>query len=217
MKKTLQELGVKYGTDKSDVIHSYNGISYLDIYDKHFFNIRNEVEVVVEIGVLNGKSLLMWQEYFPNAIIYGIDIDPRCKEYENDRIKILIGDQNDKKFLNYVKDTIGEYDILIDDGSHINTHQILTFNVLYDSLSRGGYYVIEDLRMSYGEVINNIDLRKYWPGMAYNNINDPLKNDRTDFNNFLESKIKELDFHKNTCNLLAIHNYPMIVIFENLK
>jgi len=217
MKKTLHQIGSKYGTDKSDIIHSYNGISYLDIYDKHFNDIRDYVEVVVEIGVLNGKSLLMWKEYFPNAIIYGIDIDPSCKQYEDERIKIFIGDQNDEAFLNKVKQDIGEYDILIDDGSHINKHQILTFNILYENLSKGGYYVIEDLRMSYGEVVNGIDLRSSWPGMMYNKPDDPLKNNREDFNVFLQSKIKELDFHMNTTNLIAIHNYPMIAIFENLK
>jgi hypothetical protein len=94
--KLLQELGLKYGTDKAS--HMFRGISYLDIYDRHFYEIRDSVKSFVEIGILNGKSLLMWREYFPNATIVGIDINPECKSYESERIKIYIGDQNDDNF-----------------------------------------------------------------------------------------------------------------------
>ena len=122
----LQEIGLKYGTDKSG--HSYKGISYLDIYHKHFEKNRLDVRTFVEIGILNGSSLKMWKEYFPNATIYGIDIDPRCKSFEDDRVKIIIGDQNDDDFLNRIKVEIPSIDILLDDGSHITDHQIKTFS-----------------------------------------------------------------------------------------
>lgn len=210
----LQQIGMNYGTDKSR--HKYNNISYLDIYDRYFNSLRNNVKKIVEIGVLNGESLLMWREYFPNAIIYGLDINPYCKKFENDRIKILIGDQNDEEFLKNVKNEIGKCDIILDDGSHITQHQILTFNILYDSLIDGGYYVIEDLRNSYEEFSGNHDLRKIWPGMIYNKSEDLLKNYRKDFSEWIELKIKDLDFHSNK-KLFSIHHYPMIVIFENLK
>jgi len=211
----LQQIGDKYGTDKS--IHKYNDISYLDIYDSYFGSIRENIKSILEIGVLNGKSLLMWQEYFSNSVIYGIDINPDCKKYESDRIKIFIGDQNDEEFLKKVKSEIGECDIILDDGSHITKHQIKTFNILYDSLKKGGYYVIEDIRNSYEEWSGGYDLRKIWPGMNYNNPDDLLKNYRKDFNEWIESKIKDLDFHSQNKNLFSIHHYPMIVIFENLK
>ena len=215
MMDTLQQIGVKYGTDKS--IHKYHNITYLDIYDKYFNNIRNDVKKILEIGILNGLSLLMWKEYFPNATIYGIDINPDCKKFEDDRIKIYIGDQSDYDFLNKVKEEIGLCDIILDDGSHITKHQIVTYDVFNNSVIDGGYYVIEDLRNSYEEFSGGYDLRNVWPGMTYNNINDPLKNYRKDFNEWIESKIKDLDFHKQNMKLFSIHFYPMIVIFENLK
>ena len=84
--------------------------TYLDTYNKYFLERRNDIKVFVEIGVLNGNSLKMWSEYFPNAIIYGLDINPDCKRFESDRIKILIGDQNDNIFLNHVKNFIGDID-----------------------------------------------------------------------------------------------------------
>lgn len=211
----LQELGLKYGTDKST--HTYNGVTYLDVYNRYFQDIRNDVKVFVEIGILNGRSLKMWEEYFPNATIYGIDINPLCKQFESGRVKIFIGDQNDDNFLNEIKYVIGNIDVLLDDGSHITKHQIKTYDILYPSVVKGGFYIIEDLSNSYEEILNHHDLRSIWPGMSLNKSDDDLKNYRADFNIWVEDKIKNLDLRSNKNNMLSIHFHPMIVVFENFK
>jgi hypothetical protein len=209
----LQDLGKKYGTDKSR--HSYKNMSYLDIYERYFEKRRLEIKTFVEIGILNGNSLKTWAEYFPNAIIYGIDINPDCKKYELDRVKIFIGDQNDHVFLKQIMTEIPKIDILLDDGSHITSHQIKTFNYLNQNIQKNGFYVIEDLRNSYEEFFNHHNVRNIWPGMVYNDSKDELKNYRTDFNNWVQKMIKDLDFHNQDTNLFSIHFYPMIIIFEN--
>lgn len=211
----LQEIGAKYNTDKSR--HSYKNITYLDIYEKFFKDKKDTTEFFVEIGVLNGSSLKMWEEYFPNAIIYGIDINPECKKFESERVKIIIGDQNDDEFLEELSKKIPKIDILLDDGSHITNHQIKTFNKLYNNISVSGLYIIEDLRNSYEEFFNHHDVRSIWPGMGYNKNNDELKNYRKDFNEWSFDMIKKLDFHNSDTNLFSIHYYPMIMIFENFK
>ncbi len=215
MELNLNNLCKKYGCDKCLDTHKYNGKTYCDIYQKHFDSIRHNVKKVVEIGIRDGASLKMWKEYFPNAIIYGIDIDPRCKEMEEDRVKVFIGDQNDETFLKKIKDEIGEYDILIDDGSHITRHQITSYNILYPNLKNKGYYVIEDLRCSYEHKLNQHDLRKIWPGMKYNNPNDNLKNYRIEFIAFVESKVKSLDMCEKQ-KLFAIYHYSNLLFFENI-
>ena len=209
----LQQLGLKYGTDKAN--HKHRGRSYLDIYDYYFEKRRLDVRSFVEIGINNGSSLKMWRDYFPHAIIHGVDIDPRCKVNEEERVKIHIGDQNDDEFLNSLSSELGSVDILLDDGSHITTHQIRTFNHLYGNIVSNGFYLIEDLRNSYEEVLNHHDIRKIWPGMTYNKSSDPLKNYRSDFDAWIQSKIKNLDFHDESSKLFGIYHYPMIVIFEN--
>jgi len=211
----LHKLGLKYRTDKVDEIHTTHYMSYCDIYDRYFYNIRHNVKKFVEIGVKDGCSLRMWQEYFPNATIYGVDIDPRCKRFEEDRIKIFIGDQNDDNFLLDLKEAIGEYDILLDDGSHITRHQIKTFNYLYENSAKNGFYIIEDLRNSYEHYMNHHNVRQIWPGMIYNKPEDDLKNYRKEFVEFVEDKVKELDFH-TADKMFSIHYYPMIVIFQNM-
>lgn len=208
----LHQIGLKHGTDKALI--QYKGISYLDIYERYFSSIRDDVKNIVEIGIFNGKSLSMWEEYFPNANIIGVDINPACKAYETDRIKIFIGDQNDDNFLKDLSNQFKDIDILIDDGSHITKHQINTFNHLYPSIKKEGFYVVEDLRNSYEEYLNHHDVRSVWPGMWYNKKDDELKNFREDFNKWVNDMVKKLDFHDES-NMLGIYHYPMILIIEN--
>ena len=73
---------------------------YFDVYDRHFSRFRDTDVHIVEFGVSEGGSLQMWKNYFgPKCKIYGVDINPYCKELEEDRIRIFIGDQEDRQFL----------------------------------------------------------------------------------------------------------------------
>lgn len=92
----------------------------------------------------------MWKEYFGDkAKIYGVDIDPRCKQFEEENIEIFIGSQSDRKFLRDLKSKIPDVDILIDDGGHAMKHQIVSFEELYDKVKPDGIYLCEDIHTSY--------------------------------------------------------------------
>src|ERR1035437_5886082 len=123
---------------------------YFNIYDRHFSKYRGKEIVILEIGVSHGGSLQMWKNYFGDkAKIYAIDIDPRCKELEEENIKIFIGSQSDRDFLRTVKQQIPPLDILIDDGGHTMVQQIVSFEELFDAVKSDGVYVCEDLHTSY--------------------------------------------------------------------
>lgn len=150
--KDLNKIGLKHGTDK------VNGHNYAGPYMFHFSHLENKPINLLEIGVggdddqnKGGESLRMWKEYFEKANIFGIDLYDKSKHNE-DRIKIFKGNQIDEKFLLNVCRNIGEIDIIIDDGSHINNHVITTFNILFPLLKSGGIYVIEDTQTSYWDV-----------------------------------------------------------------
>jgi hypothetical protein len=212
----LQKIGEKYNTDKSRI--GYKNNTYLNVYDRYFNENREDVKKFVEIGVLDGNSLKMWRDYFPNATIYGVDIDPRCKSYEDDRIEIVIGDQNDDSFLNKFKNDIKEIDILIDDGSHITKHQIKTFNILNEIISDGGFYVIEDLLNSYEERwkywgIDNEKLREIWPGMNYNS-SEKMMNYRYEFDDFINSIITNMDYQKEDSRIIGVKLHSMQLVME---
>jgi hypothetical protein len=92
----------------------------------------------------------MWKNYFGDqAKLFGLDINPDCRQLEEEQIKVLIGDQSDRDFLLSMKAKLPRIDVLIDDGSHTMKGQIATFEVLYPHISLDGVYICEDLHSSY--------------------------------------------------------------------
>ena len=116
---TLDKLAKSFGTDKCSDNHNY-----CNKYEKYLpFNRYDELNML-EIGVLDGKSLLTWKEYFYRSNILGIDINPDCKKYEEERITVEIGSQADGGFLSRIWQQYGPFDMILDDGSHMNSHMI---------------------------------------------------------------------------------------------
>lgn len=137
-------------TNDDRLIHKW--LHYFPIYEKHLTEWRNKTITVLEIGVFKGGSLQMWKRFFgPMATIVGIDINPECKKFEEDSIHIRIGDQSDTEFLSELVEEFGEFDIVIDDGSHQMEHIQKTFNYLYPRISKNGIYIVEDLHTAYWE------------------------------------------------------------------
>jgi hypothetical protein len=120
---------------------------YFDIYDRHFSRFRGQDVRVLEIGIYSGGSLEMWRDYFgPRSQIYGVDIQPACKAYESDFVKVFIGDQADRNFWKHFKNEAQPIDIVIDDGGHLPEQQIVTFEELLPHLRPGGVYLCEDVQ-----------------------------------------------------------------------
>lgn len=147
----LDRLARKYGTDKrtnDENQNIYHGYTF--DYDRYLNEFRFDYKDVMEIGVREGSSHKMWEQYFPNAIIWGIDnfSDPACtvekKDIESDRIKIIVGDQSDKNLIDENFRDI-RFDMIIDDGSHRSWHQQKSLKYLWKYLKYGGLYFIEDL------------------------------------------------------------------------
>jgi demethylmacrocin O-methyltransferase len=90
----------------------------------------------------------MWQRFFPRGLIYGMDLYPK-PGVRGPRIRTIQGNQNDPSFLRSLAAEFGPFDIIIDDGSHVNEHVRTSFEELFGSVRPGGYYVIEDLHTSY--------------------------------------------------------------------
>lgn len=127
-------------------------------YERFYFSIFKELEFknirLLEIGVADGKSINIWNSFFKNANhIYGIGYKNFQTEYiqkVNDNTTIFMGDQSNKDFLNkFVEDSEGNFDIVIDDGSHVPSHIQTSFEVLWNQVRSDGYYIIEDIETSY--------------------------------------------------------------------
>ena len=119
---------------------------YFDIYHRHFAKFVGREVHIAEIGVYSGGSLNMWKAYFgPRCHVYGVDIEPACKTYEGDRVKILIGDQADRGFWKSFREQVPTLDILVDDGGHAPEQQIVTLEEILPHLRPGGVYFCEDV------------------------------------------------------------------------
>jgi hypothetical protein len=126
---------------------------YFDVYEEVLRSSRGKPTRILEIGVFEGGSARMWMGYFGVGSTYvGVDINPACTIHEDmDRnINIRIGDQTDGQFLQSVAAEFGPFDVIIDDGSHISSHVIRSFELLFpDHLREGGIYLVEDLHAAY--------------------------------------------------------------------
>jgi hypothetical protein len=153
----LGEIGKKYDTDKSS--QRYNGYChpYTLFYDGLFKDKKNETLNIAELGVYKGGSLLMWQEYFINAKIYGFEycdnfINDFKKNYNNDRINIYnIDVTNTDSIVKAFSELNILYDIIIEDTTHQFEDQIRVIENTYQYLKPGGILIIEDIFKSYNE------------------------------------------------------------------
>lgn len=88
----------------------------------------------------------MWRHYFGEAChVYGVDIEPACKNYENKYVKIFIGDQADRVFWKRFREETSSLDVVIDDGGHSVRQQIVTLEETLPYLKPGGVYICEDI------------------------------------------------------------------------
>lgn len=191
--------------NRRNIIHKWT--HYFEVYHCYFQKFMGTGCVVLEIGVSQGGSLQMWKHYFgENAKIYGLDIQPECKQFEEDQIEIFIGSQSDRDFLRELKSRIPKIDILIDDGGHRMDQQIIAFKELFGHISENGIYLCEDTHTSYWPEYGG-GWRKNGTFMEYaKNLADELNA----FND-LENPERATEF---TTSVRAIHFYDGMVVIE---
>lgn len=135
----LQEIGLIYNTDKA----TYH--NFLNFYESKIGHLRDEKINLLEIGFLNGGSIKTWLDYFPNAQVYCIDIID--VDFKHDRFHFTKISQDDKKLIELYDNEF--FDVIIDDGSHITSHQLTSLEYLWPKLKYLGTYIIEDLHTSF--------------------------------------------------------------------
>ena len=143
----LTEIANRIGTDKGTMDYGHH---YTILYHELLNELSKRHVKMLEIGVADprfpGASLKMWNEYFPDIELIGYDINPDAKQFEKDNVSVFIGDQNSPKDLEEcIKTYGGDFDIIVDDGSHYGEHIVTSFKTLYPYLKEGGIYIIEDL------------------------------------------------------------------------
>ena len=161
----------------------------------------------------------MWDEYFTKAkTIVGLDIDITNSKYlGNEKVKIVQGNQYDINLLNRVSNDFGPFDIIIDDGCHVNSSMRVCFDNLFPLLKNEGFYVVEDLHCCYWntpEFLNDSpNFMDYLKGLV-DDVNNRGKccladRDKSNYKNEkrwldknlegLEKTVDSIIFHKSIC------------------
>lgn len=142
---------------------------YSILYDELFAHLRYSPVRILEIGFRRGRGARSLAEYFLRGVVHSIDYHKYNEEafYDNlpaalkHRLFLHNVDQSsEQELLAFLSDVNKpsrkgkdpkKFNIVIDDGSHKPEDQILSFEILWDALADGGYYIIEDLHPYYEE------------------------------------------------------------------
>lgn len=145
----LDKQGFIHGTDKASLINRGGSCDlshdYLRHYDFLFHSFKADKFSLIEFGCSRGDSLRMWEQYFPEAEIYGVDLDESAKKHEKGHVHIVIGDATSQETYDTLKAETGGAFIILDDASHAWSDQRRSFELFWDLLTPGGFYVVEDL------------------------------------------------------------------------
>jgi hypothetical protein len=147
-RSTLGEIGSRYGSDKFTV-HGFQSV-----YEAFLEPRRDEPIKLFEIGIggeertTGGESLLTWQEYLPEASIYGIDTYDKSA-LDSERLHTFVCSQSDPDGLRKLCQDHGPFDVIIDDGNHRGPDVAIAFFTLFRELTPNGLYFIEDVQTSY--------------------------------------------------------------------
>lgn len=134
----LDTLALKYNTDKSS-----DGHWYTRFYEQIFGPMRMRVESVLELGVADGASLRMWADWFPNARIFGLDMNPVEGEFGPRVVNVTVDQADEQRLLDLF--TNEKLEIIIDDASHDQEKTLNSLKYLFPLLQPKGWYVIEDM------------------------------------------------------------------------
>jgi hypothetical protein len=144
----MSDLERIFWATEGQVVHKW--LHYLPLYERYLAKYRGTKVRMLEIGVYKGGSLHLWREYLgPEAVIFGIDINPDCAAFDGIDGQVRIGSQADPVFLAQVVREMGGIDVVLDDGSHVGRHIRASLDTLYPLLSDDGLYLIEDTHTAY--------------------------------------------------------------------
>jgi hypothetical protein len=222
----LQKLGAIYGTDKASHTHTFNGRTYLEIYERYLHPLRRRRFTLLEIGVYRGDSLRTWRAYLRHATVIGLDIDPEAQRRAPDFI-VYEGSQADPKLAEQIVERHPDLRVVIDDASHINPLTFASFEHFFPKLPSGGLYFIEDLSpAAYGTDWPGAHAHAdgtwgtTWPGMAYNPDLSLLDNRRNDLEAFRNTLAYDCDLQpwdeSIGTGIAFVHQFPGVLVIGKL-
>lgn len=132
--------------------------SYIEYYEKHFEPHR-ALGSILEIGVMTGGSMLLWQHYFDSVFLTGVDLRNGFNAelpFQKELGYAVWHWGIDSTDPDQVPD-LKQHRFVIDDGAHDLESQIRTLKNYWQFVQPGGTYFIEDIE----DDLNTEALRKF--------------------------------------------------------
>jgi glycosyltransferase involved in cell wall biosynthesis len=126
--------------------------SYFGVYDRVLAPFRQQSVALLEIGVQNGGSLELWGSYFAQGRLFvGCDIEEACGKlrFADKRVRVVVGNANSEQTAVRIAEASPQFDIIIDDGSHLAHDIVQSFLRYFSWLRPGGVYIAEDVHTMY--------------------------------------------------------------------
>ncbi len=148
-------LADQYGSKTGEMVFTFSDKgsmhSYIEFYEMYFEKKRDQV-TLLEIGMMTGGSLHLWQKYFKQYELVGMDLSKSWNaqrafqaELESDPNITLLFEVNSRE-PNIPSAVAGrQFDFVIDDGDHSVEAQMDTFRNYWPLTSDTGTYFIEDV------------------------------------------------------------------------
>ena len=174
-----------------------------------------------------GGSAAAWRYLFPPPItldLHVMEYDEHCarrwaRTLGKDVAAVHTGDQNSSADLARVYAESGglPFDVIIDDGSHINEHQVRTLHLMLERVRPGGAYIIEDISSSCTNYVANIGSlsvkKKLMTGGAKNCKYDPA-GQRTIYGHIIDWQIDLIQNRDPLPGVRSIALWPDAAVFH---
>ena len=206
-KKDLDELLFFYGSDKAEIFRLKNekGHGFSKFYKKYLSEFKNEQINILEIGSYAGASAAAFSKYIPNSKVFCFDVNITNFKYSSDKIFVygldIKNEYKVSKILKQIfkKNKFEKFDLIIDDGSHLLSDMLFSFNFFLKHVKKNRFYIIEDFKhpnyYKYNKDTNEIlidNLLKIIPKKEYFHSKIMNKNDQK----FIFNEVKKIDIYK---------------------
>lgn len=154
LSEIYNDLANLYGDKNGEMVFTFSDKgsmhSYIDFYESYFQSKRDSVRLL-EIGMMTGGSMHLWQRYFEQYQLVGLDLNttwnqsrPFQSQIENDPNVTLMFGINSRQPAPVTLEP-NSFDFIIDDGDHTVMAQMDTFAHYWPLTAPGGTYFVEDV------------------------------------------------------------------------
>lgn len=160
----IVRLAENYRTDKLDQ-------GFAQLYGEHFGQIRQSVRRVLEVGVFFGASLMMWRDYFPNALVYGLDSFKGIFGYKSThfnnpelflerwrkgevgpRLKLIVANQSDPADMARAVAELGAEAVGATASTHLEASEV-DHHGLFDIIVEDGSHLYKDQLLNLAQLL----------------------------------------------------------------